>query len=94
MQSLGLPKFGNIFAVLRGIRISETSLHGIFGGFRNSETSLCFSGVSEFRKLFCVLSGYPNFGNIFVFFRGIRNLETSFHSLGVSEIRKQISLCF
>ena len=55
MQSLGFPKFGNIFAVFRGIRISETSLHGIFGSFRNSETSLCSLGVSEIRKHLFIL---------------------------------------
>ena len=73
-------------------------------GFRNSETSLQFLGVSEFRKHLCmgslgvseirkhlcVFQGFPNFGNFFVFFSGIRISETFLCSLGVSEIRKHL----
>ena len=59
-------------------------------GFRNSETSLQSLGVSEIRKHLCVFQGFPNYGNIFVFFRGIRISETFLCSLGVSEIRKHL----
>ena len=57
----GYPKFGNIFPLFGGVRNSETSLHGL--------------GVSEIRKHLCTLWG-------------VRYGETSLHSLGVYEIQK------
>ena len=85
----GSPKFGNIFALFGGIRNSETTLHCL-GVSEIRKHLFTVLGVSEIGKHLCTVWGYPKFGNIFSRFGGIRNSETSFHGLGVSEIRKHL----
>ena len=57
------------------------NIFALFGGIRNSETSLHGLGVSEIQKHY-----------IFALFGGIRNSKTSLHGLGVSEIRKHLCI--
>ena len=57
------------------------NIFALFGGIRNSETSLHCLKVSEIRKHLCLVWGYPKFGNIFAIFGGVRNSETFFFSL-------------